>query len=112
MEKVSLTLLERPKRKRLNQFYELCKFFSDIWNGVPDSKKVTPHRFMRDCKANKRAYELSQIDYFEIIAIEDIKHRFKEPKAKAVLLFGRLKNRKLELNQYVANHIPSKTDNT
>lgn len=97
MEKVELIAYAKRVRKRFNEFYELCKFYSDVWNAAP-GQKVLPNRFFRDCKANRRAYELAKIDYVEITAMEDFKHNFKEPEAKAKLLFGRLKGRKAELN--------------
>lgn len=95
MEKISSVLFRQKPKKRVNQFYELCKFFSEIWNGVPNAKKFAPNRFMRDCKANRRAYELAQLDYQELMAMYP-KH---DPVERARLLFGQLKKRKHQLNQ-------------
>lgn len=86
MEKAAYVL--PVARKRVNDFYELCKFFADVYNTTATTK-VTPKRFMRDCKANRRAYELAQIDYYEIVSLYDI-----PGKDRAKLLFGCLKKRK------------------
>jgi hypothetical protein len=86
-------ILPKRERKRVNVFYELCAFYASVWNASSD-KKVTPQRFMRDCKANRRAYELAQIDYNELLGQLNLQF----PQQKAKLLFGRLKNRKEQLN--------------
>jgi hypothetical protein len=89
MEKVS-SFIAIPQRKRINQFYELCKFAAQLYNNAAKDK-VTPKRFMRDCSKNRRAYELAQIDYNELcntnMTAED----------KAKLFFGSLKKRKATL---------------
>jgi hypothetical protein len=86
MEKAVFILPTKPKK--VNQFYELCKFFSDTYN-ASSTTKVAPQRFMRDCKKNRRAYELAQIDFFEITKL------YGTPvKDRAKLLFGCLKKRK------------------
>lgn len=98
MEKAAFIAYSRREKKRVNEFYELCKFYSDAWNAADPKNPVHPQRFMRDCKANRRAYELAQIDYNELVAMPEMEYKLKEPKARARLLFGRLKNRKIELN--------------
>jgi len=91
--------VKKPRPK--NEFYELCKFYSDVFNeslkGDKTGKKpVTPQRFMRDCKKHRRDYELAQLDFHEITSMQEFEHEWKDPQKRAVLLFGRLKNRKLE----------------
>jgi hypothetical protein len=86
MEKATFILPTKPKR--VNQFFELCKFFADTYNASSPTK-VSPNRFMRDCKANRRAYELAQIDFYEIVKLYDI-----PVKDRAKLLFRCLKKRK------------------
>lgn len=89
MEKVNidLTRFTVTKKRRINEFYELCKFAADLWNRA-SVKQVPPHRFMRDCKTNYKAYELAQIDYTEM------KGRCSNPQDHAKLFFGCLKRRK------------------
>lgn len=91
----------KKKARPKNEFYELCKFFADVYNESlkvekTDKKPVTPQRFMRDCKKNRRAYELAQMDFHEIVAMPEFAYEWTDPKKRAVLLFGRLKNRKLD----------------
>lgn len=98
MEKAAFVAYTQREKKRINDFYELCKLFSDVWNAATPENKVHPQRFMRDCKANRRAYELAEIDFKELTNMPDLEYKLREPKAKAKLLFGRLKARKAELN--------------
>lgn len=79
----------QPK-KRVNAFYELCDQFARVYNLASD-RKVTAKRFMRDCKTNKRAYELALIDYQELLQPS------MSEKERARLLFGKLKVRKATL---------------
>jgi hypothetical protein len=89
MERVS-SFITIPKRKRVNQFYELCKFAAQLYNNATQDK-VTPKRFMRDCSKNRRAYELAQIDFNELCQPN------MTPQEKAKVYFGSLKKRKSTL---------------
>lgn len=76
--------------KRVNAFYEQCARAAKLWNNA-SPKKVTPNRFMRDVKANRRAYELAEIDFNELLTGE------MTCQEQARLFFGKLKRRKAEL---------------
>jgi len=96
MEKVSALLPFRElepkqdKKRKPNEFYELCKFASDLWNDATPDKPVTPNRFFRDCKKHRSAYHLAKIDFLEL----SVQFPSKDPKDKARLYFGMLKKRK------------------
>jgi hypothetical protein len=88
MQKAVFTL---PVQKtRVNEFYEICARAAKIWNNA-NEKKVNPHRFMRDVKNNRRAYELAEIDFNELLTRE------MTYMGQCRLFFGKLKRRKAEL---------------
>jgi hypothetical protein len=78
------------QNKRVNAFYEQCARVAKLWNNA-SPKKVTPKRFMRDVKENRRAYELAEIDFNELLTRE------MTSQDQARLFFGKLKRRKVEL---------------
>jgi hypothetical protein len=84
---IDLTRYQSKKQRPLNEFYELCAAAANVYNKATE-RPVKPQRFMRDCKAHRRAYELALLDYREL-----------EPNCtsntdRAKLFFGCLKKRK------------------
>lgn len=78
----------QEKKRRPNQFWDLCSFCAEIHNRANPEKERSVQSFFKDCQKNRLAYEMAQLDFYE-------KKTFAmSPEDQAKLFFGMLKWRK------------------